>query len=219
MQIHFSAPDLFNSTPGFYQWVSQRGRPLIQGCKLPPQKRGRKPGRSTVIDDSYMAGLRKRFYAKVDKEGPIGTFAPHLGPCWLWTAFKAGTGYGFIGNAMRKRRPELAHRISLVIDEWERTGVIRPLPEGHDIEVDHLCMVKSCVRPSHLEWVTQQENKRRRPNYNLPICGRGHPFTEENTRMTGNKRRCRQCAADYMRADYARRKAAGETHQRRKRVA
>jgi hypothetical protein len=36
----------------------------------------------------------ERFWAKVDKNGPIPAYRPDLGPCWLWTASKRADGYG-----------------------------------------------------------------------------------------------------------------------------
>jgi hypothetical protein len=44
---------------------------------------------------------------------------------------------------------------------------VGPVPEG--LELDHLCRVTTCVRPSHLEPVTTGENVRRR---NLALAGK-----------------------------------------------
>jgi hypothetical protein len=51
-------------------------------------------------------------------------------------------GYGILGR-------KLAHREA----HEEFNG---PIPEGY--QVDHLCRVRTCVSPAHLEAVTQQEN-------------------------------------------------------------
>lgn len=86
-----------------------------------------------------------RFWAKVTL-GPRSDLRPDLGPCWLWTG-SAGTTYGRFAD--ENGRQVQAHR-------WcyeEATGAI---PEG--LELDHLCMVRLCVRPTHLEPVTHQEN-------------------------------------------------------------
>lgn len=37
--------------------------------------------------------------------------------------------------------------------------LVGPIPPGHD--VDHLCYVRACVNPTHLEPVTRPENVRR----------------------------------------------------------
>jgi hypothetical protein len=56
-----------------------------------------------------------------------------------------------------------------------------------DMAIDHLCCVRHCVNPEHLEAVTQCENTRRvftRSNgrRSLTHCKYGHEKTEENTR-------------------------------------
>jgi hypothetical protein len=43
----------------------------------------------------------------------------------------------------------IAHRLSY---EW----LVGPVPEG--MELDHLCRVRHCVNPSHLEVVTHSVN-------------------------------------------------------------
>lgn len=35
-----------------------------------------------------------RFMEKVDPNGPLPTWAPFLGRCWMWTAFCDKEGYG-----------------------------------------------------------------------------------------------------------------------------
>jgi hypothetical protein len=69
--------------------------------------------------------------------------------CWLWTAAKATNGYGMFGSL---NDVTTAHR-------WAHELFIGPIPEGMD--VDHLCRVRECVNPEHLEAVTRIENLRR----------------------------------------------------------
>lgn len=90
-----------------------------------------------------------RFWDKVDKRGPIPTWAPFLGRCWVWTAGRFPSGYGcFKLNG----KSTLAHRVAY---EW----LIGPIPEG--LEIDHLCRVRGCCNPAHLEPVTPAENVQR----------------------------------------------------------
>ena len=88
---------------------------------------------------TYRPTLSERLWAKVDKSGN----------CWIWTGAKSG-GYGQI-----KRDGENigTHRVSYE----EAYG---PIPEG--LVVDHLCHSKLCVRPSHLQVVTQKQNMENR---------------------------------------------------------
>ena len=75
-----------------------------------------------------------------------------LGPgCWVWSGGKT-KGYGVIRERGRKGRLRLAH---VVMYEM----VVGPVPDGW--EVDHLCRVRACVRPSHLEAVTGMVNRQR----------------------------------------------------------
>lgn len=80
-------------------------------------------------------------------------------PCWLYTGWTDKNGYGRFSipregdDTGKKRTHVYVHRMV-----WEM--VKGPIPDG--LVVDHLCMNRSCVRPSHLELVTQDENIRRR---------------------------------------------------------
>lgn len=92
----------------------------------------------------------RRFWAKVDKDGPVPEYRSDLGPCWLWTGAPNEWGYGSIrwGGPMRA-----AHRVAYELEH----GAVPPA-----LDIDHLCRVPACVRPSHLESVTPAENQRRR---------------------------------------------------------
>lgn len=73
--------------------------------------------------------------------------------CWIWTgAIASGTGYGQAHVGEIPRRKIGAHR---ALYELHRG----PIPAG--LALDHLCRVRSCVNPDHLEPVTRAENDRR----------------------------------------------------------
>jgi hypothetical protein len=90
-----------------------------------------------------------RFWQKVSKNGPVPDYAPHLGPCWLWTGGLDGKGYGQFGLGGKHVR---AHRFAYEL-------LVKPIPAGLDL--DHLCRVITCVNPAHLEPVTRQVNRQR----------------------------------------------------------
>lgn len=50
------------------------------------------------------------------------------------------------------RSPVLVHRYAYEL-------LVAPIPEG--MTIDHLCLVKQCVNPQHMEVVTRGENTRR----------------------------------------------------------
>jgi hypothetical protein len=82
--------------------------------------------------------------------------------------------------------------------------------------VDHLCSVRHCVNPAHLEPVTQKVNVRRGKKGDKgkktgamqkakTHCPAGHEYDEENT-YTSKKgcRHCKQCRRDRRAAQRAR---------------
>lgn len=123
--------------------------------------------------------------------------------CILWTGSEKSHGYGSFWDGTRTRR---AHQFAYEL-------AIGQVPDG--LQLDHLCRVRMCVNPAHLEPVTQQENNRRaylialaegRSRCPLPThCSRGHEYTPENTYWrppsgsTPNGRRCRICRSDQKR--------------------
>ena len=123
------------------------------------------------------------FWSKVDKDGPVPEHKPELGPCWLWTAGQNGEGYGFTTALFRM----LAHRFAYEL-------LVGPIPEG--LQLDHLCRVRNCVRPDHLEPVTNRVNVQRGARGSLVThCPAGHEYDEANTYYAkrDGHRVCRTC--------------------------
>jgi hypothetical protein len=132
--------------------------------------------------------LEVRFWPKVNKTET----------CWLWTAGRTPAGYGSF-FAREPKRIEYAHRIA-----WQLVN--GPLPS--DLVIDHLCRVRHCVNPEHMELVTRGENNRRGIARERRIaqaktvthCKRGHPFDEANTYVRADgERNCRTCQRDRQR--------------------
>lgn len=102
--------------------------------------------------------------------------------CIEWTGTTNGVGYGVV--TMRDMR-FYTHRLSYM----EAFG---PIPDG--LVIDHLCRNTLCLRPDHLEAVTQRENTLRGITAQKESCVRGHPFDDANTYITlAGHRACRTC--------------------------
>lgn len=111
--------------------------------------------------------------------------------CWLWTGSKNPNGYGQINVFVDgKRGIARAHRVSYEM----ANGPIQP-----GLKIDHICRVRHCVRPDHLEAVTERENILRgigptAINARKKNCPRGHPLSGENLySWTNGKRSFREC--------------------------
>jgi len=123
-----------------------------------------------------------RFWSKVNKNGPVQSHAPHLGNCWLWTGGLHATGYGHFRAVSRE--PMVSSH------QWAYRSMNGPVPDG--LELDHLCRVRACVRPEHLEPVTHAENMARSRELTTH-CPWGHEWTTETTRY--NRKGYRYCHA------------------------
>jgi HNH endonuclease len=134
--------------------------------------------------------IEKRFWGKVNKDGPIPTYRPGLGPCWIWTAGLTPKGYGWLSEPGRRGYSVMAHRLSWKLLRGE-------IPT--DMQLDHLCRVRSCVNPGHLEVVTSRINTLRGDTIPARFaarteCSHGHSYTPENTHINRiGARVCRTC--------------------------
>lgn len=114
-----------------------------------------------------------------------------IGPngCWNWKGAKV-KGYGQI-NAGGRGVSLWAHRVSYDL-------FVGPIPEG--LVLDHLCRNPACVRPDHLEPVTQKVNILRGASEIArraasTACRRGHPYDKEYLDAAGRRhRRCSICS-------------------------
>lgn len=92
----------------------------------------------------------KRFWAKVNKSGPVPAHCPELGECWEWTASKHRFGYGYFRYPVNgKATTVYAHRIG-----WERAS--GPVPDGKCVL--HRCDNPACVRAEHLFLGSKKDN-------------------------------------------------------------
>ena len=128
--------------------------------------------------------LPLRFWQKVHPDGPGG--------CWEWVA---GLGTGGYASFSWDGKTCLAHKLA-----YQR--LVGQVPDG--LELDHMCRVRHCVNPEHLEPVTHVENVRRGDGGKYLLakthCPQGHPYSEENTytRPSGS-RCCRTCRRESQR--------------------
>ncbi|HZN76053.1 MAG TPA: HNH endonuclease signature motif containing protein [Micromonosporaceae bacterium] len=123
--------------------------------------------------------------------------------CWLWGGAIQSKGYGAFGYG-GKGKSVLAHR-------WSYVTFVGPVPQG--MQVDHLCHNRDldcpggkcahrlCVRPDHLEPVTNEVNSRRGAVGRKSHCVQGHRYTAANTiRKRNGARNCRECQVAWTRA-------------------
>ena len=122
--------------------------------------------------------LMERIESKIERVTESG--------CWIWTASCDTKGYGGIcvDGEMRK-----VHRVVYEIT----TGAI---PDG--LQLDHLCRVRSCVNPYHLEPVECRENIRRGEGPTAKRmaqthCIHGHELTGCNVYYAPSRKQCRIC--------------------------
>ena len=148
--------------------------------------------RTASIDPSALTPeFMDRFWRKTAPDGG----------CLCWTGRLDRDGYGRVDAG--EVRGRLAHRVSWVAS----TGT--DIPPG--MVVDHLCRNTRCVRPSHLDIVSQGENVKRGESFSAKHsaktrCPRGHVLTGTNlvpSALRQGSRSCLTCANE-------RRKARGD---------
>ncbi len=144
-------------------------------------------------------GPRQRKKAVVSPDGCIlGPVSHVLGYCRVEVAVPG----------RRSKVKTYAHRVAYEL-------FVGAIPDG--LEIDHLCRVRNCFNPAHLEAVTHQENINRKPKDRSAYqrrgrmtdrgeCVEGHNLDVVGVNTQGY---CRECARISRRAADARR--AGKT--------
>ncbi|WP_051636969.1 HNH endonuclease [Rhodococcus sp. UNC363MFTsu5.1] len=145
----------------------------------------------TGIADSPEAKLRANVTTQaVSERGK--TFHGLTDDCVVWTGAKNPAGYGRVylrvPGRKRKGRSAQVHRLAYELANGDGSA--------HTLTIDHLCGVRLCCNPNHLEAVTIAENLRRAAVV-IMACPEGHPYGADNTDYSPDgHRRCRQCNTD-----------------------
>jgi hypothetical protein len=111
--------------------------------------------------------------------------------CWRFVGPFAPTPEGYFHLNWKCLPERYAHRAV-----W--TLLVGPVPDG--MEIDHLCRIRSCCNPDHMEIVSHAENMRRRGSQGL--CRAGHPMTPDNVVRNGRRASspsllCKRCRREY----------------------
>lgn len=108
--------------------------------------------------------------------------------CWRYQGFLRQDGYGAYQTKINGKKVNVrVHRATYE----DRFG---PVPNG--LQLDHLCRVRDCCNPEHLEAVTAKVNSLRgvspaSDNAKKTHCVRGHDLSM--SRYKAKYRRCDQC--------------------------
>lgn len=139
--------------------------------------------------------VEERFWSKVTKTDT----------CWLWIGALDRDGYGGAFRVNRETRTG-PHRFSYEL-------LVGSIPDG--LVIDHLCRVRHCVNPAHLEPVTNAENIRRGETGKNQVgetCIHGHPTTGNRVLRSSGKTYCRECNRVNCRKQWSRRGSAEASH-------
>ena len=128
----------------------------------------------------------------VPVDGPLQT------ACWCHPKAKSGKGAdaagGGYGTVVLAGKKITAHQALYQF-------FVGPVPDG--LELDHLCRVRPCANPLHIEAVTHTENVLRGDHHKrrLTHCPAGHPYSGDNLYINPSGRRlCRECRRQQKRA-------------------
>jgi hypothetical protein len=99
--------------------------------------------------------------------------------CWIWNGAKTEGGYGHINTGS-------GHRHAHIIAYEHKNGVV-----AAGLVLDHLCKIRVCCNPDHLEAVPQRVNFLRGDHplaslHKQGVCRKGHPRSEAYIRKGTN---------------------------------
>lgn len=126
---------------------------------------------------------------------------PELGDCWLWNgrvrkaSLGSGGGYGIV---YWNGKTGYVHRLVFLM--------FKKIPKGK--QLDHLCRVRHCANPRHLEPITQVGNIMRgewfiAKNAAKTHCPKGHSLSDCRIRRKPGgriQRECRVCDVERARS-------------------
>ena len=139
--------------------------------------------------------------ADIDDEERFFSHVTKTDTCWLWdTTPRWGKGYGYF-------RPTGGEYIGAHRWSYEHANGPRG-PGEEDLVVDHICFVRRCVNPDHLQLLTRSANAARQQRALSDTCAKGHLRTPENTYLYTRKdgsveRKCAECTKKWQRDNYA----------------
>lgn len=128
-----------------------------------------------------ISSLKTKILSRVEKvETGYGS------PCWVSDRATQPNGYTKI---TLDGRTMLTHRVAY--EEWRG-----PIADG--LQIDHLCRVRACCNPDHLEPVTPQVNSLRGNSVSglasrRTHCPKGHPLSGDNLYRRRDKPTHRGC--------------------------
>ena len=142
--------------------------------------------------------------------------------CWLWPGSQTN-GYATIGVIVNGK--STTRRLHRLVYESMRG----PIPKG--LQIDHLCRVRNCVNPAHMEPVPPRVNTLRgvgpaAVNAVKTHCPRGHALKGDNLfiqhyKSGGKGRSCKKCRSDayqeWVRKNPERRREINEAYEARRR--
>ena len=142
-------------------------------------------------------GMCERHYRRMHTHGhtgrtrdrsPLEQFTSDDQGCWLWTGALSPHGYGKLGKLQFDTRTAHVAVYILLKGEYDRS-----------LDLDHLCRVRRCVNPDHLEPVTRTENLLRGMQSGArDVCDHGHDLTQPDAFIPSlldrdGRHHCRKC--------------------------
>lgn len=133
-----------------------------------------------MIPPALLEQVKEKLLRKIERR-PDG--------CWIYLGATNDIGYP-TWRPYTTSKTQYVHRCSYEIFHG-------PIPDG--AEVDHICHVRNCVNPDHLQALSHRENLMRSPNQpaaknaRKTHCIRGHELTPENTYEQPRGRGCVEC--------------------------
>jgi 5-methylcytosine-specific restriction endonuclease McrA len=133
----------------------------------------------TTDDPAPPPSEAERFWAKVDKNGPVPALRPGLGRCWIWTGSAWTGGFRASGSSVTPRT-------------WAWSDANGPVPDDCQMILS-ACGTDRCVNPGHL-FAGTYEDMGALEAAGRDRCIRGHRFDVYGIKRNGTRGRfCAEC--------------------------